>query len=193
VTATLALVFALAGGAAYAVDKINSHDVANNSLKSVDLKNRKAVRGKDVKSGSLTGRQINESTLAGGSIARVAGDETSDCVLRDQPRNCVVATIAVRRPSNLLVIASGNEETVRSPAETSCRIAIDGAEEALSIAPGERTDNTNVNATNGFARTRLSTSPVSRGQHSVALRCERLLGQVRIDNPTIAAIAIAAG
>jgi len=31
------------------------------------------------------------------------------------------------------------------------------------------------------------------GQHIVALSCKRLTGQVRINDPTIAAIAIAAG
>jgi hypothetical protein len=51
VTATLALVLVLAGGTAFAVDKIRSRDIANNSIRSVDLKNRKAVRGKDVKRG----------------------------------------------------------------------------------------------------------------------------------------------
>ena len=45
VTATLALLLALGGGAAYAVDKINSRDVVNGSIRSVDLKNHKAVRG----------------------------------------------------------------------------------------------------------------------------------------------------
>ena len=43
VTATLALLLALGGGAAYAVDKINSRDVVNGSIRSVDLKNHKAV------------------------------------------------------------------------------------------------------------------------------------------------------
>ena len=56
VTATLALLLALGGGAAYAVDKINSRDVVNGSIRSVDLKNHKAVRGIDVKRNTLTGQ-----------------------------------------------------------------------------------------------------------------------------------------
>ncbi len=55
-TATLALVLAIAGGAAYAVDKIHSRDIANSSVKSADLKNRKGVRGKDVRPNSLRGQ-----------------------------------------------------------------------------------------------------------------------------------------
>jgi hypothetical protein len=192
VTATLALLIAMAGGTAYAVDKITSHDIANNSIRSIDLKNRKGVRGKDVKPGTITGRQIDEGTLSARSIARVAARGASDCALQSQPRNCVATTITVARPSNLLVIATGNQETTGSSAQTSCRLAIDGAAEGLSIAPGELSDNTGPNATNGFARTFLSMSPVDPGQHTVALRCERLIGQARIDEPTIAAIAIAA-
>ena len=42
----------------------------NGSLRSVDLKNHKAVRGIDVKRNSLTGREINEGTLQGPGAAR---------------------------------------------------------------------------------------------------------------------------
>lgn len=76
VTATLALLLALGGGAAYAVDKINSHDVVNGSIRSVDLKNHKAVRAVDVKRNTLTGRQINERTLESTAITQVTGSET---------------------------------------------------------------------------------------------------------------------
>ncbi len=48
VVATLALLLALGGGA-YAIDKVNSHEIVNGTIKSVDLKNRKAVRAADVK------------------------------------------------------------------------------------------------------------------------------------------------
>jgi hypothetical protein len=193
VTATLALLLAMGGGAAYAVDRITSHDIKNNSLKSIDLKNHKAVRAEDVKPNSLKGRLIDETTLRVAPLARVSGTETGDCVLQDAPTDCVTTTIGVSQPSKLLVIATGNQESVAGPAKGSCRIAIDGAEEPLSIAPGEATtDNTDANATNGFARTLLPRNPVAAGQHMVALRCQRLLGQARIDNPTIAVVAIGA-
>jgi hypothetical protein len=195
VTATLALLLAVAGGTAYAVDKITSHDIANNSIRSADLKNRKAVRGKDVKPNGLTGRQINEETLHLAATSQVAGNATgNECMLQSAPRNCVTAAIRVERRSRLLVIATGNEESVGGAAAASCRLAIDGRAEPLSVAPGEaRTDNTEINATNGFARTLMSSSPVAAGQHFVALRCERLAGQARIDEPTIAVIAVTAG
>ena len=91
------------------------------------------------------------------------------------------------------MITTGNEETLRAPGESSCRIAVDGVDEPLSVAPGEaQSINTDINATNGFARTFMSPFPVDAGQHIMALRCKRLGGQVRIDEPTIAAIAVAA-
>lgn len=193
-TATLALVVALAGGSAYAVDRITSRDIVNNSVRSTDLKNRIGVRGKDVKPNTLTGRQIQESTLSPASIVQVAGNETgTSCLLQGTPKACVAATVDLSRRSNLLVIATGNQETITPPAQALCRVAIDGTEEPLSVAPGEaNSDNTDQLATNGFARTVLSRLPVGAGEHIVALRCERLSGQVRIDEPTIAAIAVAA-
>jgi len=62
VIATVALFVALGGGA-YAAARIDSGDVENNSLKSADLKNQKAVKGKDVKDDQLTGDDIDESSL----------------------------------------------------------------------------------------------------------------------------------
>jgi hypothetical protein len=193
VTATLALLLALAGGTAYAVDKVTSGDIANNAVRSIDLRNHKGVRGKDVVRNSITGRQIDESTLRAGPIAQVVGNEGGDCVLRVTPRNCVTVAIAVTTPSDVLVIATGNEESVGGPAQTSCRVRIDGIDEALAVAPGEaQVDNTGATATNGFARTLISRDPLTAGQHIVALSCKRLVGGARINNPTIAAIAIAA-
>jgi hypothetical protein len=194
VAATLALLFAIAGGAAYAVDKINSHDIVNGSIRSIDLKNRKAVRGADIKPNSLTGRQINETTLKPGSFARIVGNETGACVLRLAPRNCISTTIGMSRRSHLLVIATGNQESINGRGQASCRITIDGRPEPLVVNPGEAaTDNTGATATNGFARTFFSKDALSAGQHTVALSCKRLLGGVRIDSPTIAAVAIGAG
>jgi hypothetical protein len=194
VTATLALVLAVAGGTAYAVDKVTSGDIANNAVRSIDLRNHKAVRSRDVVGNSITGRQIDESTLSVGPLIGVAGTQTgTECVLTDTPRSCVTATIELRRSSHLLVITTGNEESLSAPAESSCSLAIDGVEEPLGVHPGEVTDNTRVLATNGFARTLMSRFPVDAGKHTVSLRCERLGGRVRIDEPTIAVIAVAAG
>jgi len=63
VVALIAL-FAALSGTAFAVS-INSGDIVNNSLKSADLKNGKAVKGIDVKNDALTGADVLESSLAG--------------------------------------------------------------------------------------------------------------------------------
>jgi hypothetical protein len=194
VTATLALILVVAGGTAYAVDKITSHDIARNTIRSANLKNHKAVRGKDIVPKSIKGRQIKEDTLSTGPLIKMAGHETgTDCLLGDATKSCVAAAIEVPRPSDLLIVATGNEETIQPPAQSLCNIAIDGMEEPLGVHPGEApTDNTNFLATNGFARTFMSPSPVDAGRHTVGLRCKRLAGQLRIDEPTIAVIAVAA-
>lgn len=64
VMATLAMFVALGGGA-YALKKnsVKSIHVANESLKSADLKNGKAVRSPDVKDDSLKGADIDEASL----------------------------------------------------------------------------------------------------------------------------------
>ena len=194
VTATIALILAIGGGAAYAVDKINSHDVVNGSIRSVDLKNHKGVRGVDVKRDSLTGKQIDEQQLNGSAIARVAGAETGVCALQVAPKSCVVETLTLASRSRALVIATGNQESLGGPGQASCRISIDGHAQPLAVDPGEvASDNTALTATNGFARTYLSPTPLSPGLHRVALTCKRLAGNVRIDSPTIAAVAVGAG
>jgi hypothetical protein len=192
VTATLALLFAMAGGAAYAVDKINSHDLVNGSIRSIDLKNRKAVHGVDVRRNTLTGKQIKERTLDGQAIVSLGGDETVDCIPNSFTAfsNCASTTLNLKRRSQVLVIATGNQESVGGPAQASCRMSIDGARETLSVLPGEETTkNTSGTATNGFARTLVGRS-LGAGSHQFALACRRFSGRVRIDRPTIAAIAI---
>ncbi len=65
--ALMALFIAL-GGAAYAGLKVNSSAVNNNSLKSVDLKNKKGVKGVDVVNNSLDGTDIRNNSLGGVEI-----------------------------------------------------------------------------------------------------------------------------
>lgn len=192
VTATICLFFVLAGGAAYAVDKIGSHEIANDSIRSVDLKNRKGVKAIDVKPNALTGRQISEQTLNAPGFVPLAGASGGDCnpssaaLLR-----CVSATIKLKQRSRVLVLATGGEESVGGPASSHCELQIDGRSDGTGMAPGEgSTDNSTGAATNGFARTLVSRDPVGAGRHRIALACNQLSGDVRVDAPTIAAIAV---
>ena len=63
VVSVIALFVAL-GGTAWAAAKINSEDVADNSLKSVDLKDGKGVKDADVVPDSLSGAAIDEASLS---------------------------------------------------------------------------------------------------------------------------------
>jgi hypothetical protein len=191
VVSTVALLIALAGGTAYAVDKINSRDVVNASLKSIDLKNHRGVRDVDVKRNTLTGRQIDESTLRPGGIVDVSGNEVGDCTPSSSAifAACATETLRLRRPSRVLVIATGNQVSVGGAGQAECRMSVDGTRESLAISPGEVARNTSPTATNGFART-LVTSRLERGVHRFGLACRPFNGRVRIDSPTIAAVAI---
>jgi len=60
----LALFVALSG-TAYAAATVDSGNVVNDSLKSADLKNEKAVRSADVKADSLKGTDVDEASLEG--------------------------------------------------------------------------------------------------------------------------------
>jgi hypothetical protein len=185
VTATLALFVALGGGA-YAVTKVDSSDIANDSIRSVDLKDRKAVRGRDVKHDTLTGKQIANS------FARVVGEEAGDCNPSSTTLvGCARATLVLKERAHILAIATGGQESVGGPANARCEVRIDNEPAPAGANPGEETtDNTSGAATNGFVRTLVSRDPVAPGRHKVSLACNQLSGNVRIDAPTIAAIAI---
>lgn len=79
VMATAAMFVALGGGA-YAVSNVNSADIKDDSVKSEDLKDEKAVKGEDVKDGDLTGDDVDASSLAweglhvGGAAATLIRD-----------------------------------------------------------------------------------------------------------------------
>jgi hypothetical protein len=198
VVATLALFVALGGGA-LAVSKVGSDEIRNGSIKSKDLKNHAAVDNRDVKANALRGKVIAEGSLDASHFAPLVGDEGPDChpasgsVFVD----CAKVTVASRADSRLLVIATGNEETLSSvppPAAANCEVRIDGSPVGNPVTPGEHgSANTDTAATNGFARTFVSRGTLSSGQHKVALACARLGGDVKIDSPTIAVIAISEG
>jgi hypothetical protein len=193
VVATLALLLALGGGA-YAVERISSREIVNGTIKSVDLKNRKAVRAADVKRNALRGRQIDERTLNAASFAPIAGDEGGDCDPPSSGRliDCAATTLRLPTRARLLAVATGSQDSIGGPAQAICNLRVDGQSQGLPVQPGEESiDNTSSLATNGFARTLVTPDPLVKGSHRIALACKELVGNVRIDVPTIAAIAIA--
>ncbi|UJA19698.1 hypothetical protein HJD18_05355 [Thermoleophilia bacterium SCSIO 60948] len=193
--ATLALVVAMAGGA-YAVTQFGTRDVKNNSLRSADLKNRKAVTGRDIRRNSLSGAEILESGLETKPLVQVSGDGSGVCDPEDGiPQTCAKASVGLPRRSNLLVTVTGGfTSTSGTPASASCAIEVDGRPPATLLNPGEANNaNTSPTATNGFAGTYLPDSPVSAGMHDVALTCTQIgSADAVIEDPSIAVIAVAA-
>ncbi len=191
VVASLALIVAIGTGGAYAASKITSAEIKNNTIRSVDLKNRKAVRGIDVQPNSLTGKEIREQSLDISTLVAVAGSEPAGCDPSGASYvSCAEATIDLKNRARLLAIATGGQESNGGPAQAVCQVRVDGAPSPLSAAPGEAaTDNTSLSATNGFART-VVTPPLAAGPHTVSLACSQLAGDVRIENPTLAVLAV---
>jgi hypothetical protein len=76
----LVALFVSIGGTAWAAATINSGDVVDNSLKSRDLKDGKAVRGIDVKDGSLSGGDVTDGSI---DTADLADDAVNSAKVND--------------------------------------------------------------------------------------------------------------
>jgi hypothetical protein len=191
VTATLALVLALGAGGAYAVDRIGTDDVRNDSLLSKDLRDGEAVQGRDVGKDELGRREVEEADLIGSRILGVSGDAELECELEPATnRNCVATGVRLKRRGKVLATATGaflgsggGESNAR------CQLQLDGKGDPIGQSPGELAPTTSSTATQGFSRT-LVFAGVSEGPHQVTLACEETGGEVTIDTPTITAIAI---
>lgn len=192
---TICLFLAVAGGVAYGTRTIGSRDIKRHTIRAVNLKQRKAVRGIDVVRNTLGGREIAERKLNAHQFAPTAGGSALNCTLSTTNADCAKTTINLRERSRLLVIATGGEESLATPAHTACVIRIDrDLETAGESSPGEQSvDNTSPLAQNGFARTRVTPGALPPGRHTVALTCHTSLGAAKIDSPTIAVLAIGAG
>jgi len=70
VTATAALFVAL-GGTSYAVIRIDSGDVVNNSLRSKDIRNN-SLRSRDLRDGTLRARDLRRDSLGGAVVKESA-------------------------------------------------------------------------------------------------------------------------
>jgi hypothetical protein len=167
VVAYLALFVAI-GGSAYAVSKIGSKEIENRS-----------IRGKDVADDTIAGRQVDEVKLRG-PVA--VGDEPSGSC--DPPAgsslDCVGETIKLRAESALLVIATGSKGATAGSGV--CAMALDGTESNAEFLGGD-------GARDGFALTKV-TPRLDPGPHTVALRCTESSPDLKIDNPTIAVVAV---
>lgn len=199
VVAYAALAIAVGTGGAYAVDKITSSDIRDGSIRSADLRDGKAVRGRDVGSNSLTGQHVDEATLDAGQFLKLAGysDAGSCNPTSSSFTSCLAAPINLVVPSRLLVVATGDQYTADGDpdgSDANCQVRIDGVDRGLSASPGDSGSSTHRGeSTNGFARTVITPEPIATGSHDVSLACAEVLPDVRIGTPTLAVLAISAG
>jgi hypothetical protein len=165
VVAYLSLFVAI-GGSAYAVANIGSSEIKNHS-----------VRGKDVARNTLAGAEIDESKLSGPIAAGTEQSGTCD-PLPGTPVDCSDRTITLPRKSALLILATASKAAGGSGV---CSMALDGFESNGQFFDAATRD--------GFGLTKV-TSPLPSGDHSVSLRCTESSSDFRLDNPTIAAVAV---
>lgn len=187
VTATVALVLALGAGGAYAVDLIGSEDIRNDSILSEDLRDKRAVQGRDVARDSFGRREVDEGSLVASRIVGLAGSEALDCDLNLTTfTECVVTEVRLARSGRIAVMATGAFYGTGTASAT-CQVRVDSGPAAISQDPGE-VDSV-ANRTDGFART-FVTPPVGRGRHQVSLACKELDPEATIGTPTITAFAL---
>lgn len=194
VTATLALVLAAGAGSAWAIETIGSPQIEDDSIRSVDLRDRRAVGGADVRRNSLGGKEIDEASLNASLFGPAAGDEAPSCDPGEPSyTDCVVVALDLSRRSRVLAIATGGfGSEAATDANADCQVRVDDGVAAHSDFPGENVDNTSSTATDGFART-LVTDPLPAGEHEIALACTQLGPEdAVIYGPTIAAFALTA-
>lgn len=193
VTATVALVIALGAGGAVAADLIGSRQIADDSIRSVDLRNGAAVRGVDVRPDGLGGRQIREMSLNAAEFAPAHGQQRASCDPSGATFTiCATSTLHLQRRSRAVAIGTGGfyGDGGPDPVSATCELRVDNVP-GMSQTPGEVTANTNATATDGFART-LVTGILPSGMHKVTLECNELGGDAKIRSPTIAAFALTA-
>lgn len=91
VTATVALFVAL-GGTSYAVIKVDSNDVVNNSLRSKDIRDR-TIRARDLRRNGLGSGVIKESSL--GTVPHAAdSDRVGGATVQELRVRCPADTLA---------------------------------------------------------------------------------------------------
>ena len=195
VTATLALMVALATGGAYAESKIGASEIQNRAVTAKKIK-KGAIRNAHVRRDALTGKRIREGTLNSFQFSALNGGQALSCNPADSTFvNCATTTVQLASPGRALVVATGGMFSEGlDPAQGTCEVRVDGQPELLRNAPGEESIvNTSTTATNGFART-LVTPLLPSGPVTLTLACNQSgSADFRVADPTIAALALTNG
>src|SRR2546429_7942048 len=125
VVSTIALVFALGGGAVYAAGKIGSSEIAKNAIHSRQIKNRQvkrqdiaggAINSGKVSNDSLKGKDIQEATLGEvplASDARTVNQITERVIPAAQPDPTVANQVISQGGLVVLFSCSGGSATMQ--------------------------------------------------------------------------------
>jgi hypothetical protein len=103
VTATAALFIAL-GGTSYAVIRIDSRDVVNNSLRSVDVRND-SLRSRDIRNRTLRARDLRPDALGGGVVKESALGQVPRATDADRVGGLTTQELRVSCPSDTVAKA----------------------------------------------------------------------------------------
>jgi hypothetical protein len=103
VTATAALFVAL-GGSAYAVIRVGSDDVVNNSLRSADLRNN-SVRSRDIRNRTIQARDLKRDGLGGGVVKESALGEVPAAANAERVGGLTAQDLRVRCPGETVMEA----------------------------------------------------------------------------------------
>lgn len=116
VMATIALFVAL-GGTSWAVLKVGSRDVVNNSLRSADIRDN-TVRSRDVRNRTLRGRDIRRNSLGGGAIKERALGRVPIAANADRVGGATVEQLRTQCPSDTIAQVGLCFESAGRPADT---------------------------------------------------------------------------
>jgi len=194
VTATLALVAALATGGAYAQSRIGTSDIQNRAVTSKKVK-KGTIRNANIRRSAITGTRIREGTLNALQFSALNGSQAGPCTVPDGSlTNCATTMLDLASRGRVLVIASGGAFSQGSPASGTCDITVNGGDIGdVPERPGETSQvNTSTLATNGFART-LVTPVLAPGPKTFSLACEGSGTDFRLNTATVSAIALTTG
>jgi hypothetical protein len=115
VTATAALFIAL-GGTSYAVIRVDSRDVVNNSLRSTDLRNN-SVRSRDVRDHTLHTRDVRRNGLGGGAVKESSLGPVPLAANAERLGGAPVSDLRVRCPAATMARAGVCIEEAARPAD----------------------------------------------------------------------------
>jgi hypothetical protein len=175
VTSTLALVVALGGTGAYAVNTIGSADIKPGAVKSSDL-GKNAVTSPKVKDGQLRLKDLNASARTSASQAHRPGLSPT----LPGPGTHSLATLRLKAGQYVLLASTGYQPT-NAGATVGCRLRVNATAVAARFVTNNGVEDHNC-TTHTVAKL---TKP-----GSVVLEIEVEAGDVKVRDPKVTAIRV---